>query len=231
MKKHIKIIIILITILIFHVTNTVIGKNNVLPFYKGEVIIEVLNVRQGTGTEFKIIDTLKKGDIVDVLAQKENWYIVQAQNGCIGCVYKEYIKQYIPKEDTISTTVLTQDEETIFQYINQQRGKEKMPPLQMNEELQNIARIKARDLVSNKYFSHYSPVLGTIENMLDEQSVIYQEVKENIVGTTSSKKAVAEWMNSTDHKKYILDETFTHTGIGVAGGSKYGTIYVQLFIK
>lgn len=37
-------------------------------------------------------------------------------------------------------------------------------------------------------------------------------------------------MNSPGHKANILNGSFQYTGIGVIKGSKYGKIYVQMFI-
>ena len=38
------------------------------------------------------------------------------------------------------------------------------------------------------------------------------------------------WMNSPGHKANILNSSFNYTGIGVVSSSKYGKIYVQMFI-
>ena len=37
-------------------------------------------------------------------------------------------------------------------------------------------------------------------------------------------------MNSPGHRTNILNSSFNQTGIGVVTGSKYGKIYVQMFI-
>lgn len=41
---------------------------------------------------------------------------------------------------------------------------------------------------------------------------------------------VNAWMNSSGHKANILNGNFNYTGIGVVSSSKYGKIFVQLFI-
>ena len=37
-------------------------------------------------------------------------------------------------------------------------------------------------------------------------------------------------MNSSGHKANILNNSFNYTGIGVVSSSKYGKIFVQMFI-
>ena len=62
------------------------------------------------------------------------------------------------------------------------------------------------------------------------QRVSYQTAGENIAGNSSNSAAVKAWMNSAGHKANILNGNFNYTGIGVVSGSKYGKIYVQLFV-
>ena len=55
--------------------------------------------------------------------------------------------------------------------------------------------------------------------------------KENIAGNSSNSGAVNSWMNSSGHKANILNRSFNYTGIGVVNSSKYGKIFVQMFIS
>lgn len=96
--------------------------------------------------------------------------------------------------------------------------------------MQKVARIKAQDMVNNNYFSHTSPTYGSPFNMLNNFKVSYRTAGENIAGNSSNSAAVTAWMNSSGHKANILNSSFNYTGIGVINGSKYGKIYVQMFI-
>ena len=49
----------------------------------------------------------------------------------------------------------------MFNLINAQRTKNGLPALKIDLEVQNVARIKAQDMVNNNYFSHNSPTYGT----------------------------------------------------------------------
>lgn len=66
--------------------------------------------------------------------------------------------------------------------------------------------------------------------MLKKFSVSYKTAGENIAGNSSNSAAVTAWMNSSGHKANILNSSFNYTGIGVVSSSKYGKIYVQMFI-
>lgn len=40
---------------------------------KGQVLANILNIREGAGTQYKAIGTYKKGDIIEILEEKGNW--------------------------------------------------------------------------------------------------------------------------------------------------------------
>ena len=109
----------------------------------------------------------------------------------------------------------------------QQHG---LQALIVDDELQNIARIKAQDMVDNNYFSHTSPTYGSPFDMMKNFGISYKTAGENIAGNSSNSSAVTAWMNSSGHKANILNSNFNYTGIGVVSSPKYGKMYVQLFI-
>ena len=44
------------------------------------------------------------------------------------------------------------------------------------------------------------------------------------------RRAVKAWMGSSGQRKNILNANFNYTGIGVVESSRYGKIFVQMFI-
>ncbi len=102
--------------------------------------------------------------------------------------------------------------------------------MKIDPELQNIARLKAQEMVDQNYFSHTSPTYGSPFDMMKKFEISYKTAGENIAGNSSNSGAVNAWMNSEGHRANILNSSFNYTGIGVANGSKYGKIYVQMFI-
>ena len=102
--------------------------------------------------------------------------------------------------------------------------------LKIDAEVQNVARIKAQDMVDNNYFSHTSPTYGSPFTMIKNFGISYRTAGENIAGNSSNSGAANAWMNSEGHKQNILNNAYNYTGIGVVSSPKYGKIYVQMFI-
>lgn len=125
---------------------------------------------------------------------------------------------------------MTADEKEVFNLINKERQNNGLSALKVDSEVQRVARIKAEDLVNNNYFSHQSPTYGSPFDMLKSFKISYKTAGENIAGNSSNSGAVSAWMNSSGHRANILNGNFNYTGIGVVNGSKYGKIYVQMFI-
>ena len=131
---------------------------------------------------------------------------------------------------TNTTSQLTANEQEVFDLINAKRVANGLPALKIDDELQNVARIKAQDMVDNNYFSHTSPVYGSPFDMIKSFGISYKTAGENIAGNSSNSGAVNAWMNSSGHKANILNSSFNYTGIGIVTSPKYGKIYVQMFM-
>ena len=247
LKKSVlfKISVVAIMIITLSVVTISLGMDHYynVDFTTGLVTASLLNVRSGPGTKFPIVATVKKNEYIRVFAGIGDWYVVQLDSNYIGAVSKKYIKPIYPNtgtgtglnnndsnNNTTNTTNLTSDEWEAFNLINQQRSQNGLSPLKIDYEVQRVARIKAQDMVNNNYFSHTSPTYGSPFNMLNNFKVSYRTAGENIAGNSSNSAAVTAWMNSSGHKANILNSSFNYTGIGVINGSKYGKIYVQMFI-
>lgn len=237
---------IILCILIFLGITFISNKTTAMSHYQtvgtttGLVTASALNVRQGPGTNYKIATMVYKNEYVRVFAQIGDWYIIQTDSDYVGMVSKKYIKLIYPQNSnsgssnsTGSTTTnsqLTANEQEVFNLINAKRTEAGLSALKIDEELQNVARVKAKDMVDNNYFSHNSPTYGTPFNMIKNFGITYKAAGENIAGNSSNQGAVAAWMNSEGHRANILSNNYNYTGIGVVNSPKYGKIYVQMFI-
>ena len=214
-------------------------------FSTGLVTATTLNVRSGPGTGFGVVATVKKNEYIRVFAGIGDWYVIQTDSDHIGAVSKKYVKPIYPNTSsggnsntgasggsgtTTVTSTLTADEKEVFNLINQQRANNGLAALKIDEELQRVARIKAQDMVNNNYFAHESPTYGTPFQMMSSFKISYKTAGENIAGNSSNSGAVNAWMNSSGHRANILNNSFNYTGIGVVSSSRYGKIYVQMFI-
>ena len=241
-KKHIlKIGMIVAFTLVVCVVSTSFAMQHYykLDFSTGLVTANTLNVRSGPGTQFKIVTTVSKNEYIRVFAGIGDWYVVQIEGDYIGAVNKKYVKPIYPNSSNsennnsntnTTTTTMTSDEKEVFSLINKQRTNNGLSALKVDNELQRVAKIKAKDMVENNYFSHNSPVYGSPFEMLNSFKVSYKSAAENIAGNSSNSGAVNAWMNSSGHKANILNGNYVYTGIGVVSSSKYGKIYVQMFI-
>lgn len=211
-------------------------------FSTGIVTATILNVRSGPGTQYKVVTTVKKNEYIRVFAGVGDWYIVQVEGDYVGAVSKKYVKAIYPNnsnsgnngnsENQVSqtTSLMTADEKEVFNLVNQQRTNNGLQALKVDEEVQRVARIKAQDMVDRNYFSHTSPTYGSPFDMLNSFKVSYRAAGENIAGNSTNSAAVTAWMNSSGHKANILNGNYNYTGIGVVKSSKYGKIFVQIFI-
>lgn len=243
-KKNIfKIMMLIIFVIIICTVTTSFGMQHYynVDFSTGLVTATTLNVRSGPGTQYKVVTTVQKNEYIRVFAGVGSWYIVQVEGDYIGAVSKKYVKPIYPNssntgstgqstQQTTQTSTMTADEKEVFNLINQQRINNGLQALKVDEEVQRVARIKAQDMVDNNYFSHNSPTYGSPFDMLNSFKVSYKSAAENIAGNSSNSDAVTSWMNSSGHKANILNSSYNYTGIGVVSGSKYGKIYVQMFI-
>ena len=213
-------------------------------FSTGLVTATTLNVRSGPGTGYKVVATVKKNEYIRVFAGVGDWYIVQIEGDYVGAVSKKYVKAIYPNSNnsgntenntgnssgTQTSSNMNSDEKEVFNLINQQRTNNGLSALKEDNEVQRVARIKAEDMVTNNYFSHTSPTYGSPFDMLKSFKISYKTAGENIAANSSNSGAVNAWMNSSGHKANILNSSFNYTGIGVVNSSKYGKIFVQMFI-
>lgn len=243
--KHIKakmllIIILFVGMLMCSNKSTAMLHYQTVGTPTGIVTATSLNVRQGPGTNFKSVTLVNKNEYIRIFAKIGDWYVVQTDNNYIGAASSKYIKLVYPNSSNnqnssggstnTTTSQLTADEQEVFDLINAKRVANGLSTLKIDDELQNVARIKAKDMVDNNYFSHNSPIYGSPFDMIKNFGIRYKTAGENIAGNSSNSGAVNAWMNSEGHRANILNSSFNYTGIGVVKSPKYGKVYVQMFM-
>ena len=204
--------------------------------------MDSLRIRSGLSTQNDSIGLLSKGENVHIYAKVDNWYIVKTENNLVGAVFADYIESSYETQATVETsanvetaenishTTLSQDEQIFLNLINNQRIENNLSELQIDETILNIARLKAQDIVENKYFSHTSPTYGTIFEMLHSNNISYSKASENIARNLNADGAIQSLMNSESHKKNILSTDFNYTGIAVVNSVDWGKIFVEIFV-
>ncbi len=207
-----------------------------------------LNVREGPSTSYRSICKLDEGATVTVIGKLGDWYaIYSVDKGLVGAVDGRYIKLDEGQQDIVAAkttdtsakkdkkddkpkVVLSADEQKLLDLVNKARDKEGLEPLEIDENLMNVARTKAKDMIENNYFSHQSPTYGSPFDMMRQFDNTFRIAGENIAGNKTVEGAFKAWMASDSHKKNILNSGFKVTGIGIEDSSTYGKILVQQFI-
>jgi uncharacterized YkwD family protein len=126
---------------------------------------------------------------------------------------------------------LTAEEQEMLNLINQARAQNNAPPLKVDMQVTNVARIKAQDMIDNNYFSHDSPKYGNPFDMLKSFGIGFIQAGENIAGNTDVQKAHTSLMNSPGHRENILNPNYTHIGLGIKNGGRYGNMFSQMFVS
>ncbi|MBS4189094.1 CAP domain-containing protein [Bacillus sp. FJAT-49705] len=118
-------------------------------------------------------------------------------------------------------------ERQIFDITNVIRVRNDLNPLEWDEQTAAVALAHSKDMFESKNFSHISEEFGDLSDRLEAGSVFYQIAGENIAANYMDAAAVVEgWLNSKGHRESLLNEQFTHLGVGV-----YKKHYTQNFIE
>lgn len=196
--------------------------------------VDNLKIRNGTGTDSDVIQTVDRGTLLNSVGKSGNWYIVRAKDNQVGAVEENDVAPVV--DDVGNTQVqgvvrLTADEQQMVNLVNQERQKANLQPLSVDLDVARVARIKAKDMVDNNYFSHTSPTYGSPFDMLKSHGIKYLYAGENLAGNPSVQGAHQALMNSEGHRANILNSNYTHIGIGAQGSNRYGNIIVEMFIS
>ncbi|RKL68485.1 hypothetical protein CR203_00040 [Salipaludibacillus neizhouensis] len=125
---------------------------------------------------------------------------------------------------------LSQFEQEVVRLTNIERENQGLSPLQIDNQVSKVARIKSEDMRDQNYFSHQSPTHGSPFDMLKNYGVSYRGAGENIAaGQSTPQQVVQGWMNSQGHRENILKSSFTHIGVGHVEGGSYGHYWTQMF--
>ncbi|MFC7394351.1 CAP domain-containing protein [Scopulibacillus cellulosilyticus] len=131
-----------------------------------------------------------------------------------------------------SKSQLNAYEQKVVELTNQERQKNGLQPLKVDNQLSKMARDKSQDMADNGYFDHQSPKYGSPFDMMKTYGIKYTAAGENIAaGQKTPEEVVNSWMNSPGHRANILNKDYTYIGVGYVKGGSYGTYWTQDFIK
>jgi len=121
----------------------------------------------------------------------------------------------------------------LFELSNSARRHLDISPLNEDPTLNTAAYLKAKHMMEQGYFAHYSPDGVTPWYWLEISGYGYRMAGENLaIGFLESEQVHSAWMNSPTHKKNILNPEFKEMGIAVIKDNFQGkemTLVVQFF--
>lgn len=117
-------------------------------------------------------------------------------------------------------------ESAILDLVNTERARAGMNPLQRDDTLQSTARGHCDDMFVRNYFSHDDPDgLSMADRIAEAHRQLIGLTGENIwmganIDLSDQKKTAAsivtDLMQSARHRENILNEHYTHIGVGIA---------------
>jgi uncharacterized protein YkwD len=125
---------------------------------------------------------------------------------------------------------LTRDEKKFLELTNEERAKQKLPPLKLNATLSKVARAHSENMAKQ----------GKMAHVLDDKNQ-YMRIKEAGYRYSYAGENVARGkykvtgeimqtlMKSKGHRENILREEFVEVGIGIASGADGIIYYTQVF--
>lgn len=115
----------------------------------------------------------------------------------------------------------------ILDMTNVVRERNGLSHVNWDESTAVVAYSHSREMFEEEYFSHSSPTQGDLSDRLVNGGVDFRVAGENIAARyVDAISAVEGWLNSEGHRTTLLNEEFTHLGVGV-----YEQYYTQNFIK
>ncbi len=118
-------------------------------------------------------------------------------------------------------------EKQILDITNAIRIRHELQLLEWDEKTSEVAYAHSKDMAVEDYFSHESEKYGDLSKRLKSADILYEVAGENIAANYTDAPAVVEgWLNSESHREALLNEEFSHLGVGV-----YQKHYTQNFLK
>ena len=106
--------------------------------------------------------------------------------------------------------------ESVLTAVNAARAKAGCAPLRNNPKLVAAAKSHARAMADQNFFAHAGKDGSRLPSRIARQGYSYRSAAENIAaGQKSAGEVVTGWLQSSGHRRNILNCGLTETGIAV----------------
>jgi len=113
--------------------------------------------------------------------------------------------------------------------INIERGKKGLKDMEFDEDMAEVARKHASDMLKRGYFSHFSPEGKSPFDRIRYEKLKFLIAGENLAIARTLQLAHEGLMESPGHRDNILHKSFGRVGIGILDAGFHGIIVVQNF--
>lgn len=142
-------------------------------------------------------------------------------------VYRGELLENEPLSDDSWRMIEEGSKQQIFDITNIMRKRYHVKPLKWDEATAEVAFLHSKDMYDSNTFSHNSKQFGELSDRLKRANIQYQLAGENIAANYMDAPAVMEgWLNSEGHRDSLLNDKYTHIGVGV-----FHKHYTQDFIQ
>ena len=130
------------------------------------------------------------------------------------------------ESDDRSTSAIQQ----VLNLVNNERSKAGARPLRLHSRLNAAAQAHSNDMARNNFMGHTGSDGSKMTDRMKRYGYNYRWAGENVAAGQKSARAVMRaWMNSSGHRKNILNPNFRDIGIAYAQGGRYGIYWTQVF--
>jgi uncharacterized protein YkwD len=138
-----------------------------------------------------------------------------------------------PKAGSVKGAQTDFSRQALLAESNKVRQQNDVPLLNLNNDLNSAAGLKARDMLVRQYWSHVAPDGTTPWYWFREVNYRYDYAGENLAkGFQTPSGVITAWMNSKEHRQNALSKDYQDVGFGVAQGvlnDEQTTIVVALY--
>ncbi len=120
-------------------------------------------------------------------------------------------------------------ERKMLRLVNEERTREGLPELVIDEPLRDVARLYSVDMLQRGYMGHIDPEGNTPFVRMRDGGITFTTAGENLALAQTVSIAHKGLMDSPGHRANILSPHYSRVGIGVAQGGRYGTMFTQKF--
>jgi len=121
-------------------------------------------------------------------------------------------------------------ETQLFAYINSEREREGLEPLQWDNNVYKVARVHSKNMAAMGKISHKGPGGSEPQDRIRNAKIFASKSAENIAGDLNIISAHTSLMKSLYHRDNILDPDFSHGAVAIY--QEWDYLYItELFIR